>query len=124
MKNINLKEYNNLKIVCDISNYVFIVQKSAMMFLNNINYLIAATSDVCYYPHPVEFDKNNKILTLPITIQYHNEECKSLMTLINKRIETIKNTIIKMKYESNGLKSVARVFKMYDIDHIILIIKE
>lgn len=112
---IKLYEFNNLKLICNIKNYKPLVKKATYGLLIYITRTIALRSDVCYRPNNVIYDSQKNEFILPITIQYHNEE-GDILSIINQRVETIKNTISKIKFETNKLKFIARTLKQYKID--------
>jgi hypothetical protein len=115
MKKIELYEFNNLKLICDVSQYQPIVTKVTGSLFIYLTRLISSQSDVCYYPNSVEYSGSKHLFTLPITVQYHNDE-GDILKIINKRVDAIRKTIIHMKFESNHMKFIARTLKTYKID--------
>jgi len=112
---LKLYEFNNLKITCDIKNYKPLVRKAIYCLMIYITRTIALASDVCYRPNKIVYDSQKKEFTIPITVQYHNEE-GDILTILNQRVKTIKNTILKIKFETNKLKFIARTLNQYNID--------
>ena len=112
---IKMYEFNNLKIICDVKNYKPLVKKAIYSLIIHIARTISSASDVCYHPNNIIYDSQKQQFILPITVQYHNEE-GDILSIINKRAETIKNTISKLKFETNKLKFIARTLNEYKID--------
>jgi hypothetical protein len=112
---IKMYEFNNLKIICDVKNYKQIVKKATYGLMVHITRMISLASDVCYHPNNIVYNAQKQQFIIPITIQYHNEE-GDILTIINKRVEAIKNTISKLKFESNKLKFIARTLNQYKVD--------
>lgn len=112
---IKMYEFNNLKIICDVKNYKPLVRKATYSLMMYITRIISLASDVCYRPNNIIYDSQKHQFIIPITVQYHNEE-GDILSIINKRVESIKNTISKLKFETNKLKFVARTLNQYNID--------
>ena len=112
---IKLYEFNNLKIICDVKNYKPLVKKATYNLMMHITRTISLASDVCYRPNNIIYDTQRQQFIVPITVQYHNEE-GDILSIINKRVETIKNTISKLKFETNKMKFIARTLNQYKID--------
>lgn len=112
---IELYEFNNLKIICDVKNYKPLVKKAIYSLMMHITRTISLASDVCYRPNNIIYNTQNQQFIIPITVQYHNEE-GNILSIINKRVESIKNTISKLKFETNKLKFIARTLNQYKID--------
>ena len=112
---IDLYEFNNLKIICDVKNYKPLVKKAAYALLRKIRHDISLLSDLCYRPNQITYNSQDQQFILPITVQYHNEE-GDILKLLNDRVKTIKNTVSKLKFETNRAKFIARVLDQYKVD--------
>jgi len=112
---IKLHQFNNLNLRCSVKNCKPLVRKAAYGLLVYLTRTISASSDVCYRPNNISYDSQKQEFLLPITVQYHNEE-GNIVDIINKRVETIKRTILNVKFETNRLKFIARTLKQYNID--------
>lgn len=115
MKKIDLYEFNNLTLICSVKDYKPIVYYVTRSLFSQLIRLISSQTDVCYYPNNIEYSGQAKQFTLPITVQYHNDE-GDILNIINKRVKVIKKTISTMKFETNQMKFVARTLKIYNVD--------
>lgn len=115
---INILNFENIKIISDISEYNEICKNAVKLLLLLICKNISMLTDVCYHPMQPKID-DSKII-IPVTVQYHNDEGK-LVDIINKRVNVIKEMIENMKFENNKEMAIARIIKTYNLDPFNLI---
>lgn len=113
MTQVELLTFNKLYLACDAQDFRPVIKDAIRLLLQNINYLICSSTDVCY--HPNSMVQKEDVYYVPITIQYHNED-GDVADIVDARVKSVQQMIRTMKYDKKPLQFAARILNTYEVD--------